>query len=216
MSRHWSTTIASMSSPPPRVRRGTIAVSVRVQTVLRLLEPYASAEKPDDRLVVIARRNEYTQDVDGRPESTRPRIGGRGGVANPTASLVASLVPCPTCRGAGTVRPRRDPDDRQRVAAKAIDRLVAGILIRAQAIDDAWQIMVRASDDDKERKPAGIGYCLVEGCGRYCSGAENDRLKGGLCPPCRTEWTRGRLPGEDLPAFRRRRAAVLKEKASVG
>lgn len=38
------------------------------------------------------------------------------------------------------------------------------------------------------RRAMSGGDCVV--CGTYCSGAHNDRLRAGLCDPCRKHWQR--------------------------
>ena len=38
------------------------------------------------------------------------------------------------------------------------------------------------------RRTASGGDCVV--CATYCSGAHNDRLRAGLCNPCRVHWQR--------------------------
>jgi hypothetical protein len=40
----------------------------------------------------------------------------------------------------------------------------------------------------KPRRTASGGDCVV--CATFCSGAHNDRLRAGLCNPCRVHWQR--------------------------
>ena len=52
------------------------------------------------------------------------------------------------------------------------------------------------------RRTASGGDCVV--CATYCSGAHNDRLRAGLCDPCRKHWQRSSLDRGEWMLERRR------------
>jgi hypothetical protein len=59
----------------------------------------------------------------------------------------------------------------------------------------------------KPRRTASGGDCVA--CSTYCSGTHNDRLRAGLCDPCRKHWQRSTLERGDWMLERRR--ALLTE-----
>lgn len=59
----------------------------------------------------------------------------------------------------------------------------------------------------KPRRTASGGDCVA--CSTYCSGTHNDRLRAGLCDPCRKHWQRSTLERGDWMLERRR--ALLNE-----
>jgi len=61
------------------------------------------------------------------------------------------------------------------------------------------------STDDKPTRTRGGGDCVC--CGRYCSGADTDRLRSGLCDPCRKSWSRSSLERGEWMLARRRELA---------
>lgn len=66
-------------------------------------------------------------------------------------------------------------------------------ILTARLYDDATNLAAivtqwAATEPDTERQSTGAD-CVV--CGRYCSGAsDSDRLRAGLCDPCRKSWGR--------------------------
>ena len=63
-----------------------------------------------------------------------------------------------------------------------------------------------------ERQASG-GDCVC--CARYCSGAANDRLRSGLCDPCRKSWQRSGLERGEWMLERRRALLVEEQQADV-
>lgn len=62
-------------------------------------------------------------------------------------------------------------------------------------------------DTTTGRRTAALGAGLCRGCDHDAPGTPNDRLRGGLCDPCRQRHRRGDWP--DLVAFVRSRRAEL-------
>ena len=102
-------------------------------------------------------------------------------------------------------------------AASDLRLLVTSTLTMLNAATVAHDIVARwgvASDDHHEggrapRRTISGGDCVA--CGSYCSGAHNDRLRSGLCDPCRKHWQRSTLERGDWMLERRRN--LLAERA---
>lgn len=56
-----------------------------------------------------------------------------------------------------------------------------------------------------EETTPGAGWCAVDACDRYCSGALNDKLVTGMCPSCYRSWVRRRHadPEASLTVYRK-------------
>lgn len=64
------------------------------------------------------------------------------------------------------------------------------------------------SSAGRVQRYTGAGFCLA--CARDVPGIGHDRLKGGDCPACYTDWLRAREAGEtDRTVWRRRRTIEL-------
>ena len=66
-------------------------------------------------------------------------------------------------------------------------------------------------DERKTSTQAGSGDCMA--CGRFCSGADLDRLRGGYCNGCRMAWERAGRP--DRVAFQRARPQQLEKEQTA-
>ena len=73
--------------------------------------------------------------------------------------------------------------------ARRLDTLLAHLLAEAtelHSIVNTWATVV--TDQPTIERRASGGDCLA--CSRYCSGADGDRLRAGLCNACRMHWRR--------------------------
>lgn len=74
-------------------------------------------------------------------------------------------------------------------ASRRIDTLLAQLLSAATELHSVvleWALPV--TDQPTVQRKASGGDCLA--CSRYCSGADGDRLRAGLCNACRMHWRR--------------------------
>ena len=72
----------------------------------------------------------------------------------------------------------------------------------AQLLDIIIRWTAEPTTEGEPRRTVGGGDCVC--CGRYCSGADTDRLRAGLCDPCRKSWSRSTLERGDWMLERRR------------
>lgn len=82
-----------------------------------------------------------------------------------------------------------DTPDPAAHATRRIDTLLAQLLTAATELHSVvceWALPV--TDQPTVQRKASGGDCL--GCARYCSGADGDRLRAGLCNACRMHWRR--------------------------
>lgn len=84
------------------------------------------------------------------------------------------------------------------ILVSAGQQLIADLTAHAIADDDHEPGMVRTTK-------AGAGWCI--GCGRWVTGAPDDRLRGGACNACAMAWTRFKAqhPNADRVLFMRNR-----------
>lgn len=79
--------------------------------------------------------------------------------------------------------------DRASTDLRELDRLLLNAraqIVAAHRIVSLWS--AQPSRDEKVTTPAGQGEC--QACATFCSGADNDRLRSGLCNACRLAYQR--------------------------
>ena len=134
----------------------------------------------------------------------------------------------PTSTGGGGSSPRLNEDgtpsgldrhllgnDQAAVDLAMLDALTRRLRNTAADIArivDAWTGKIEPGSQPVIERKASGGDCLA--CGTYCSGAHNDRLRAGLCDPCRKAWSRSTLERGDWLLERRRQLAVESEGAA--
>lgn len=86
-------------------------------------------------------------------------------------------------------------------------------LVEIQRITTAWSQAPFAGDDGPVARTTFETDCLA--CGRYCSGAPNDRLRSGVCPACHQAWQRWRKSNKgDRHAWLTTRRRAIAEQAA--
>ena len=77
-------------------------------------------------------------------------------------------------------------------ASVDLDELGRLLLVARENITAVHRIVglwsAKPSRDEKVTTPAGQGEC--QACATFCSGADNDRLRSGLCNACRVAYQR--------------------------
>ena len=101
---------------------------------------------------------------------------------------------------------RRDPAAED---LEQLDRLL--LTCRRQTAEVHRLVAVWATESDRGEPSTNGGECVA--CGRFCAGAHEDRLRAGLCPACRTSWTRWRSSnkGDRFDWLRGRRAEISEQ-----
>ncbi len=148
-----------------------------IDALLAEMEQELKASKAD---LKTARRLANDFAPDGHKSSTGADDSPRGSeVSRPTEVMALRLV-------------ERGADPTQGYRSTLRNRVANLRSALADLSQTRGSIMSRADDPDLEgdhRRPAlGAGHCRA--CDRDCSGVENDRLRGGLCGACRTQFER--------------------------